>query len=47
MADILTIVAVAEWIVLGVFVLYKVNYWNGVMQTLRDTLKKDEEELDG
>lgn len=43
MDNILTIVAAAEWIILGIIVLRKVSYWNGVMQTLHDTLKKDEE----
>lgn len=46
-ADILKTVAALEWIALGVLVLWKLNYWNSVMQRLYDTLKKDMEELDG
>ena len=47
MADVLTIVAVVEWMALGVLLLRKMKYWNRVMQTLYDALKEDEEEKNG
>ena len=38
MADILTIIAAVEWIVLGLLVHWKLKNWNKVFQQLYDDL---------
>ena len=43
MADILTIIAAVEWMVLGLLVLWKLKGWNKRFQALYDDLKKDVE----
>lgn len=44
MADILTLIAAAEWIVLGSIVAWKLRKWNKVFQDLYDDLKEDVEQ---
>ena len=43
MADILTIIAAVEWMVLGLLVLWKLKDWNKKFQALYDDLKEDME----
>ena len=43
MADILTIIAAVEWMVLGLIVLWKLKKWNKSFQDLYDDLKEDME----
>lgn len=40
MVDILTIIAAAEWMVLGLLVLWKLKGWNRKMEELYKDMKK-------
>ena len=43
MADIFTIIAAVEWMVLGLIFLWKLKKWNKAFQDLYDDLKEDME----
>lgn len=43
MSDILTIITAVEWMVLGVFVLWKIKGWNRKIEELYEDMKKQRE----
>lgn len=46
MADILTIIAAVEWMVLGLLVLWKLKEWNQKYEELYNRLEEDIEDME-